>query len=476
MNPPEPAVFGPVRALWLLPSRAISSRPAVQMVSFVQREVKSFLAPELRFVNSERMNEKQIFGMALGLEQTPWEVVEITLDVPAGRMDIRLDFPPGSQFPRPSDGKLCPVYDTEEKTWRHLNFFQYECHVHAWVPRVNGGDPDGIKTVQVPWARRPGFTLMMEAMMMVLCQTGMTVAEASRVMGETAHRVWRVLFHHVKKAHEAMDVSSVQELTVDETSVRRGHDYVTIFCEPGRRATKKPTRVLFVTEGKDAPTVARAKDFLAERGVAPNQIKHICADMSPAYKKGVEENFPDALLVFDFFHVVGLLTTGVDAVRRRESAEFPDLLKGTRYLWLKNEENLSEDQRQKRSELCKSKLQTAKAHCHLAAFQDLLKAENFEEAVGGLKWWYNWVCHSRIKEMIKVAKSIKEHWDGIVAYLKTRLTNGAAEALNGIIQTAKRKSRGFRNFVYFRAVIYLVGSKLKFDLPCPIPGHPQQTS
>ena len=96
--------------------------------------------------------------------------------------------------------------------------------------------------------------------------------------------------------------------------------------------------------------------------------------------------------------------------------------------------------------------------------------------MSGLKWWYNWVCHSRIPEMIKVAKSIKMHWAGIVAYLKTRLTNAAAEAINGIIQTAKRKSRGFRNFVYFRAVIYLVGSKLKFDLPSPIPHHPLTTS
>ena len=78
--------------------------------------------------------------------------------------------------------------------------------------------------------------------------------------------------------------------------------------------------------------------------------------------------------------------------------------------------------------------------------------------------------------MIKVAKSIKVHWDGVVAYLQTRLTNAAAEALNGIIQTAKRKSRGFRNFEYFRAVIYLVGSKLKFDLPSPIPNHPLASS
>jgi len=112
----------------------------------------------------------------------------------------------------------------------------------------------------------------------------------------------------------------------------------------------------------------------------------------------------------------------------------------------------------------------------LVAFQDLLKAQEVEEAVSGLKWWYNWVCHSRIPEMIKVAKSIQAHWDGIVAYLETRMTKAGAEAVNGIIQTAKRKARGFRSFEYFQTIIYLIGSKLKFNLPIPVPSHPPQTT
>jgi transposase len=425
------------------------------------------------------MDEKKIFGMALGVTGSPWEVVEVTLDLTRtpGRLDIRLDFPPGTRFPRPSDGQLSTVYDTEEHSWRHMNFFQYECYLHAWVPRIDGGQPDGVKTVAVPWARPgSGFTLLMEAMMVVLSQTGMTVAEAARTMAETPHRLWRVLFHHVEKAHQQIEVAEVTQLTVDETSVRRGHDYVTVVCEPGCQEEKRTTRVLFVAEGKEATAVGEAKVFLEERGLPSSQVREVCADMSAAYAKGVREQFPDARLVFDFFHVVQLLTTAVDAVRRRESARFPQLLKGTRYLWLKNEENLSAAQKEQRRKLCRNNLQTAKAHCHLAAFQDLLKAHEVQEAVGGLKWWYNWVCHSRIPEMIKVAKSIKAHWHGLVAYLETRLTNAGAEAMNGIIQTAKRKARGFRSFLYFQTIIYLVGSKLKFDLPIPVPSHPHQTS
>lgn len=427
------------------------------------------------------MNEKDIFALALGISGTPWRVVEVKLDLERSSLDIYLDFPPGSRFPRPSDGQLCPVYDTSEKTWRHMNFFQYQCWLHAWVPRIDGGQPDGVRLVEVPWARpQSGFTLLMEALVVMMCRTAMTVAEAARIVGENAHRLWRILFHHVDKAHQETDLEGIRQLTVDETSVRRGHQYVTVVCEPARprrgKSAARATRVLYVTEGKDSGTLKQTREFLENRGVEVGKIREICADMSAAYEKGVREHFPEARLVFDFFHVMQLITKAVDEVRRRESKSFPELLKGTRYLWLTNEENLPADQQERRRQLCRSRLKTAKAYCHLSAFQDLLKANNSQEAISGLKWWYNWVCHSRIPEMIKVAKSIKNHWDGIVAYLETRLTNGPAEAINGIIQTVKRKCRGFRNFEYFRTMIYLVASKLKFDLPSPVPVDPLKTS
>ena len=329
-----------------------------------------------------------------------------------------------------------------------------------------------MRLVEVPWARPgSGFTLLMEALMVMMCQTGMAVAEAARMVGENAHRLWRVLFHHVEKAHEQIELKAVTQLTVDETSVRRGHEYVTVVCEPGRKPAGnwpgKPTRVLFVTEGKDACTLDQAREFLEKHGTPPEQIEEVCMDMSPAYVKGTRQNFKQARI---------LLTSAVDRIRRRESREFPELLQGTRYLWLKREENLTPEQSRQRIQLCRYPLQTAKAFCHLSAFQDLLSARKVEEAISGLRWWYNWVCHSRIPEMIAVAKSIKEHWDGVVAYLETRLSNGPAEAINGIIQTVKRKCRGFRNIEYFRTMIYLVASRLKFDLPSPIPTHPHETS
>lgn len=237
------------------------------------------------------------------------------------------------------------------------------------------------------------------------------------------------------------------------------------------------TRVLYVTEGKDAATVGRAREFFEQHEVPHEQIGEICADMSPAYRKGIGEHFPQARLVFDYFHVISLVSRAVDQIRRRESKEFPELLKGTRYLWLKNEENLSPEQSAQRQALKGSKLQTAKAHGQLAAFQDLLRAHSSEDAIAGLTWWCTWVMRSRLTEMKKVVTSIRDHWEGIEAYLETRLSNGPAEAVNGLIQTAKRKSRGFSSFEYFQTMIYLIGSKLNFDhLPSPVPIDPLRSS
>jgi transposase len=128
------------------------------------------------------MDEKTVFGLALGLPGTPWQVSEVQFDLEKRRLDIRLDFPPGSRFNHPRTGRPAPVYDTLERSWRHLNFFQFECYVHAFVPRVD--DEPGVNLVEVPWARpQSGFTLLMEAMVVMLTGTGMSVAEAARVVG-----------------------------------------------------------------------------------------------------------------------------------------------------------------------------------------------------------------------------------------------------------------------------------------------------
>ena len=165
------------------------------------------------------MNPHGIFEMALGLEGAPWKISFVEFDSGEQQLNMHLSYTAGSKCPHPTTQRPCPVYDSYPRTWRHLNFFQFRCSLHAPLPRVDGRSDGGVNTVLVPWARpQSGFTLMMEYLMVVLAQTGRTTQEVSEVIGEYAQRVWMILFHHVEKAHKELQLGDVRTLSIDEVS------------------------------------------------------------------------------------------------------------------------------------------------------------------------------------------------------------------------------------------------------------------
>lgn len=195
------------------------------------------------------MNSVEIFTIALGL-QAPWQVVKAEFlvgDDKSNELHLWISYETGFQFPT-LDGVLSTAYDTIEKTWRHLNFFQHRCYLHARVPRVKSGEHE-IHMVSVPWAREnSGFTLLFEAYAMLIIEKEMPVSCVSSALKETAPRIWRVFTHWVQKAFQKDDLSSVRQVGVDETSRKKGHNYVTQFVDLETR------RTLFVTQGKAANT------------------------------------------------------------------------------------------------------------------------------------------------------------------------------------------------------------------------------
>jgi transposase len=197
------------------------------------------------------------------------------------------------------------------------------------MPRIKC-DNCGIRLVDVPWARSDsGFTLLFEAMIMTLAKS-MPVKTIAEFVNEHDTRLWRVLHHYVDEARDEDDHSSVRKVGVDETSSKRGHNYVSLFVD------LEGPKVLFATEGKDASTVKRFKQDLTDHNGDPKAIEEMCSDMSPAFITGVENYFPNAYLTFDKFHIMKIINAAVDEVRRQEQKERPELFK-TRYIWLKNQ-------------------------------------------------------------------------------------------------------------------------------------------
>ncbi len=160
------------------------------------------------------------------------------------------------------------------------------------------------------------------------------MAEVARHVGEHDTRLWRVLHHYVDEARARDDHSTVSRAAFDETSARRGHDYVSLFVD------LDGPRVLFVANGKDAATVGAFADDLKAHGGDPARIEEVCMDMSAAFIAGAAAHLPQAEITFDRFHIVKIINEGVDEVRREEQKSRPEL-KQSRYVWLKNETNLS---------------------------------------------------------------------------------------------------------------------------------------
>jgi len=401
--------------------------------------------------------DEELFAAALGL-QSPWSVSGLDFSLAKKRLDINIDFEVGGLFACPSCGIPSKAYDSTTKRWRHLNFFQYEAYLEARVPRVSCSKGCGTKRVEVPWARSgSGFTLLFESLLLTLCKE-IPVAKVAQLVGEHDTRLWRMLHHHIDKARSKADFSQVTRVGMDETSSKRGHQYITLFCDMDKR------NLLFATEGKDSATVKAFKtDFEVHNGDA-EAVTQVSCDMSPAFISGVTERLPNAEITFDKFHVVKLLNEGVDEVRRTEVKE-NEALKKTRYLWLKNRENLTSRQSVEFDKLSQLNLKTARAYQIKTNFQEFYTMPDRATGEAYLKRWYFWATHSRIEAMIKAAKTIKRHWEGVLNWFDSHLTNALLEGMNSLIQAAKSRARGYRSHRNFIAMTYLIGAKLEFDLP-----------
>ena len=403
------------------------------------------------------MVPEELFSLALGLVP-PWLVDDVTFQVEEKRLDLHINFPKGSRFACPVCGEECPVHDTREHTWRHMDFFQHEAYLHARVPRVMCPE-HGVHQIPVPWAREGSrFTLLFEALIMTLVRE-MPVLTVARLVGETDTLLWRVIDHYVHEARTRVDMAHVHAVGVDETSSRRGHDFITLFVDLNAR------RLLFATPGKDAKTFEKFSADLQAHGGSAEAITDVSMDLSPAFQKGAAEHLPNAEITFDRFHLMKLVNEAVDDVRKGEVLTQPNLKK-TRWLWLKNDCNLKVKQKEKLQALLKDQnLKTAQAYQFRLTFQDIFTIKNRHQGATLLKAWLENARTSDLPPIVKVAYTIMNHWDGVLRWFESQITNGILEGFNSLIQSAKAKARGYRTHKNFINMAYLILGKLDLRLP-----------
>ncbi len=398
-------------------------------------------------------NSTELFQMALGISD-PWYITSVHFEEQNGikELHINISFKRGSKF-QGNDGQSYTAHSTVERSWKHLNFFEHQCFLHARIPRIRYDDK--VKTIAVPWARKgSGFTLLFEAFSMMLIENEMPVSKVAEMVDVNPQRIWNVFSHWISKAHADDEIGELSKIGFDETSSKKGHNYITTAVDMTTR------RVLYATEGKGATCINKAVKYFKSKSVNCSHIEHVCIDMSPAFISGCSEYLPDSTITFDKFHIVKEVNNAMDELRRLERKDH-DILKGHRYTFLK--QKLSSAKFIEREYLMELYPRLGEGYRLQQLLKDFWDIKETENAESYLAYWCDSVKDSGIYPFIKVANMIKAHWSGVINYIESRITNGILEGINSKIQLVKKRARGYRKISNFISMIYFTCGKLKID-------------
>lgn len=401
------------------------------------------------------MKDIDIFTLALGLE-LPLLIKSVSFKEVSGNAELHIEvgYEKGTKFDY--DGEHHSIYDHQKRTWRHLNFFQYTCYLHCRVPRIKTKSGNVI-LVDVPWSTPLSrFTLLFESHVMKLVSLGMSASGAGRHLSIGAKRIFSIIKRRVVEALSMQDLSPLHAISVDETSSKKGHNYLTILSDSEQK------KVVGIGIGKDINAVQLALQEAKKRKASAETVKTISMDMSQSFINAAATYFPDADIVFDRFHLMQHLNKAVDSVRREEQKTHTELKK-SKYLWLRNNQDLSTDKQVKLELLAAAFPTVGLAHRLKESFREVLNNAKTDKSITWLEAWLEQAWNSEIPAIQAFVNMIHKHWYGIETYFETLLSNAFAERVNLKIQEIKRTAKGFRNLDNFKYMIYFHLGKLNLN-------------
>ena len=408
------------------------------------------------------MSPDEILRLGIGIEP-PWKLVGQRLDTSKRPHELHLQVEPerGAPYFCPQCRESCPTHDFREKTWRHLNFFQYPCYITAPVPRVKC-PRHGVVQLIVPWVRTgTDFTLWFERRVLALVREK-SVRAAARLAGITDTRLWRIVRHYVQQPTRNRDFSTIRGVGIAESAGSRGRHRVTAFFDMDRN--QEP--VLFVTQGHGKETVLRFAAFLSEHGGAVGQIREVACDMSPALVQAVSELIPNAVITVDWFHIVDVFTESVERVRKLECNERPSpenlqcaLRKPGAFT------QLTTDERAAIAELISQTSDTATAWRIKEKLSWVRQAPTPCEARWRITRFLGWAevlvsGTPRLEPVRQALDTLAAQSDCLVQRWASTHTSALFELLNDGLEAARVRAREYRSTESLTTMIYLIGNSL----------------
>lgn len=397
------------------------------------------------------MEDTQLYTMLLGIK-FPWRVNKVQVDMALNRVDVWVEGVQGARFPCAVCKQQSPVNDhTEEQVWRHLDTCQCQTFLHARLPRTKCL-VDGVKQILAPWAEpRDQFTRLFESRLIDTLKE-CDVTGVTRLWGTSWDETWGAMLRAVTRGLSRKEKRVPTRIGVDEKSVGKGHDYESIVCDLDRGTVE------YVVDNREQKSLERYYQQFSEEELA--QIKAVAMDMWDPYTAATRAYVPEAdhKIVFDRYHAMRQVTKALDKVRRTEhkalAAQGDLRLKGTKYLWLWNENNVPEWRREEFAGVKNAELKTSRAWAIKEAFREFWSYAYAKCAKKYFKAWYFWATHSRLQPIIAAAKTLKGHLANLLTYFKYRITNATSEGINSKIQMIKLMACGYRNREHYKGAIY----------------------
>lgn len=387
------------------------------------------------------MSETKVINQLLGIEG--WEIRPDGIDILDDVVIIKIRPVAGnSHFCHCGRGALF-VYDHQPvRRVRDFPVFGRKCFLEFEPARIDCSNC-GVVVEKLDWLdRNERQTLRYGRYVAALCNI-LPVLDVADLEGLNKNKVYRIDRKWLLLREQERQIQPVKNLGIDEIALRKGHVYATVFYDLDKH------EVIGLVKSRTEKAV---NTFFRRMGKQwCKKVKAVCMDLWKPFLKSVRRHCKKAVVVFDKFHVYKYLSEAIDQVRRNEMNDADEegrkLIKGSRWLWLKNK--LNKEQRQTIEEIMALNNNLALAYILKEDFSRFYQCGGMNEAIAFLKEWTGRCIESNLKPFMKLAKRLNKWREGIASYFKYRITNGISEGINNKIKVIKRRSYGFHDEIYF---------------------------
>jgi transposase len=358
--------------------------------------------------------------------------------------------------------KKCPcchsfdvrIKETKERTFRMVNLGRKRTQLKIDVHKVWCQKCDKKAWIELPFSCGK-LPMSLSLIRYIIQLTGMTTLFCVALfLGLQWKTVKNIDKANLKKHAKQFSFKKLRYISIDEIAIKKGHKYMTIFTDISTG------QIIHAVEGRSEEVLRPFLKLLAKKA---KRLRGIGIDMSAAYASSVKKHLPKIAIIFDRFHVTKLLNNTIDKIRRAEYRNCQNkglrVLKGQRFLLLRNFVDLEDDQKSSLQKLLEVNESLAIAHSMKEQFRLFWQCTSISEGARFLSWWIIQAMESGVEQLAKTAHTLLGHYEGLLSYFEHKIDNGKAEGINNKIKVLKRQAYGFRDQEYFKLRLYNLHNK-----------------